>query len=1059
MSEFLGEARVVIRPDTTRFRAELTAQLAAATRGAAATVPVTPVLAGGTAGLTAVNTALNTTAQSRKNLTAEELAGVKSAQGLADQQRRQVQQMGAINKAAIANTAGLLGLRGAVLTASAGFIGATVAFQAFVKSIQAFSEFEATLNTLRVVTGATTEEMTAMSETALRLGADVRLPAVTAADAATALLELAKAGLTTQEAMAGVEGVLQLATAAQISNADAALIAANALNSFGLAGDQAVNVADALANAANASQGSIVDFGIAMRQASAVANQVGLSLEDTTSILSLFAKNGLSGSDAGTSLRVALIRLVAPTKKAADEIKRLGLNIRDAQGNLRADVFAQFGEATENFTPAMRDASAALIFGQDAIRAVSIGAREGADGLRLMQFEIDQAGTAAEVAGARTEGLAGSFSALVSTAETLSIQLGELAAGPLQTFLGTLTGGLKLVSDFADALRDLSKIKIPPIEIPFFFKNIETPGGTLGGLVARAFTEAQKTLLQGGIGGRAAIAGGKALFENLTEGSQEATERLGRLNVELQALQTARVEAARAGQFGVAESLTPQIERLQKQVAETKAEIAGVDSGPFDKLTSSLEKSVAELEKVRDIRIGKGLDTGFIQQQIDRLNNTISVFDLNSRNALGSQESLREAIRGTGVDALGTATNIDTMVSAMKRLQHQSDVLSDQLQKAQAEGATPQAQIGLLQQDIATQKQIIAEAEKGGRQPGDISDIRKARAKIISDQNQIDSLQQGIVSDAKAAASEAKRIAEEAQKARDEQLQGIADTFGGRQEDIENAFERAGIRGNIEAQLRLNRALTASLEKELAAIKERLSKIKVSADVRKRILEAINDAIEDARQTRLRLEEEQKKGLEDLFKTALTRADLLLRIAQARDDVQAELAARRLRLAAITKELVKLKNEGKKGTIAWLELKAQQAEEIAAMNEVSSQQKDEGGAAQKFFFEQLQAQQGFAANLLGNLIPAGMTAGLVGVPSPAAAAAVDTGVRGRAAEEHGRGRAGPTSGQAQTTNDILLRILAELKDLTGESKNPEAKSQRAKQMAVMDYEHGQGGVM
>ena len=38
VSEFLGEARVVIRPDTTRFRAELQAQVLVAARGV--TVPV-----------------------------------------------------------------------------------------------------------------------------------------------------------------------------------------------------------------------------------------------------------------------------------------------------------------------------------------------------------------------------------------------------------------------------------------------------------------------------------------------------------------------------------------------------------------------------------------------------------------------------------------------------------------------------------------------------------------------------------------------------------------------------------------------------------------------------------------------------------------------------------------------------------------------------------------------------------------------------------------------------------------------------------------------------------
>src|SRR3990172_4511117 len=124
------------------------------------------------------------------------------------------------------------------------------------------------------------------------------------------MTELAKAGLDVNESIAGARGVLQLAAAAQIDNAEAAQLVANSLNAFGLAGDQAVHVADLLANAANAAQGSIVEFGAAQAQVNAVARQVGISLEDTTAILTLFARNGLRGSDAGTSLRTALVRLI-----------------------------------------------------------------------------------------------------------------------------------------------------------------------------------------------------------------------------------------------------------------------------------------------------------------------------------------------------------------------------------------------------------------------------------------------------------------------------------------------------------------------------------------------------------------------------------------------------------------------------------------------------------------------------------------------------------------------------------------------------------------------------
>ena len=125
-------------------------------------------------------------------------------------------------KGFIASAAGLTGLRGAVLAASTPFLLAAVAVTAFGKSLQIFAEFERTLNVFAATTGATAEEMERVSEASRQLGADLTLPAVNASDAASAMTELAKAGLSVEDALAGARGVLQLSTAAQISTGDAA---------------------------------------------------------------------------------------------------------------------------------------------------------------------------------------------------------------------------------------------------------------------------------------------------------------------------------------------------------------------------------------------------------------------------------------------------------------------------------------------------------------------------------------------------------------------------------------------------------------------------------------------------------------------------------------------------------------------------------------------------------------------------------------------------------------------------------------------------------------------
>ena len=118
------------------------------------------------------------------------------------------------------------------------------------------------------------------------------------------------------------------------------------------------------------------------------------------------------------------------------------------------------------------------------------------------------------------------------------------------------------------------------------------------------------------------------------------------------------------------------------------------------------------------------------------------------------------------------------------------------------------------------------------------------------------------------------------------------------------------------------------------------------------------------------------------------------------------------------------------------------------MDEIRKEKQKSNQSFAQATFEFLQAQQGFASNLLGNLIPSGATGGLVGGGSVQGALAPVS------AFADGQSKSGPTAGQAQTTNGLLVAILAQMKELNGETKAPEAKRQRAHSWTLMD---GVGG--
>lgn len=484
MSEFLAEASVLVRPDTTKFRAELLAQLKAI-KIPPITVPIAAVGAGlasataATAGLSAVQEAaeasslglagaaqVESTAFGKQavvlqatTIATEELALAQGAAAKAGRSAAAAAVGGASASARL--DAALLGVRSAAGSAAVIGLGALaltaiVVGKAFRSLVGLTSQFETELFTFQATTGATADEMKRVSDAAKELGADITLPAVSAGDAAEAMVELSKAGLSVQDSIDGARGVLQLATAAAISNAAAVELAASAINAFELSGRDAVRVADVLANAANSAQGSIADMGIALAQAAAVGRQVGLSFEDTSAFLTILAKNGLRGSDAGTSLRTALIRLLNPTDEAKKKIAELGVVLRDTQGNLRVDIFQQFTTALRDVTPAVRDQTLALIGGQDAVRAFAILGRQSIKTLLEFRTELRKQGTAAEVAAAKTQGLAGAGSALASTLETVGIQLGQKLSPGLVSVTDSITASVNALASSEGVTAGLS---------------------------------------------------------------------------------------------------------------------------------------------------------------------------------------------------------------------------------------------------------------------------------------------------------------------------------------------------------------------------------------------------------------------------------------------------------------------------------------------------------------------------------------------------------------------------------------------------------------------------
>jgi TP901 family phage tail tape measure protein len=319
-------------------------------------------------------------------------------------------------------------------------VGLAVAVKRFADFDQAMSNVAATGDDARA-------NIDALREAAIDAGAST---VFSAEESANAIENLAKAGLSASDILGGaLTGSLDLAAAGELGVAEAGEIAATTLQQFGLAGSEAVHVADLLAAGAGKAMGDVDDMAQALKQAGLVANQFGIPVEEATGALAAFANQGLLGSDAGTSLRTMLLRLANPTEEVKELMAELGFSAYDASGQFVGleGLAGELEKALAGMTDQQRQATLAMIFGQDAIRAATILYDEGAAGIASWVEKVDDSGYAAETARTKLDNLKGDVEALGGAFDSALISMGAAADGPLRFLVQSLT---ELVDSFND---------------------------------------------------------------------------------------------------------------------------------------------------------------------------------------------------------------------------------------------------------------------------------------------------------------------------------------------------------------------------------------------------------------------------------------------------------------------------------------------------------------------------------------------------------------------------------------------------------------------------------
>lgn len=271
--------------------------------------------------------------------------------------------------------------------------GAAAIGSFFKDSISAGMDFDSAMAQVAATMGVTTDEVEDLSKFAQEMGATT---AFSATESAEALNYMALAGYDAEKSMDMLPNVLNLAAAGSMDLARASDMVTDASSALGLSTEETTVMVDQMAQAASKSNTSVEQLGDAMLTVGGTAKVVKGGTQEISTALGILADNGIKGSEGGTALRNVILSLTAPTDKAATAMEDLGLNVFDAEGNMRPmnDILGDMGNLLGDMNEQERAEWISTVFNKRDLKSVEAllagtGANVGNISESLAQSSVD----------------------------------------------------------------------------------------------------------------------------------------------------------------------------------------------------------------------------------------------------------------------------------------------------------------------------------------------------------------------------------------------------------------------------------------------------------------------------------------------------------------------------------------------------------------------------------------------------------------------------------------------------------------------------------------------
>ncbi|HEB0900925.1 phage tail tape measure protein [Citrobacter sp. Cf097] len=336
-------------------------------------------------------------------------------------------------------------LAGNAAAAGAAGVGiATAGTMVGVKLLMPGYEFAQKNSELQAVLGVDKQspEMQALRKQARQLGDNT---AASADDAAGAQIIIAKSGGDAAAIQAATPVTLNMALSNKRTMEENAALLTGMKSAFQLSNDKVAHIGDVLSMTMNKTAADFDGMSDALTYAAPVAKNAGVSIEETAAMVGALHDSKITGSMAGTGSRAVMSRLQAPTGKAYDAIKELGVKTSDSKGNTRP-IFSILKEMQRSFEKnnlgtGQKAEYMKTIFGEEASSAAAVLMTAASTG------KLDKLTAAFKASDGKTEklvkvmqdNLGGDFKEFQSAYEAVGTDLFDQQEGSLRKLTQTAT--------------------------------------------------------------------------------------------------------------------------------------------------------------------------------------------------------------------------------------------------------------------------------------------------------------------------------------------------------------------------------------------------------------------------------------------------------------------------------------------------------------------------------------------------------------------------------------------------------------------------------------------